>query len=165
MPTLQEHVRRAKRNILFLANTNEKVEDCVDWQITAAFYVALHVIHAHLAKFGMHPNSHVDVLTVINPERQLSLAKLPPLIFKHYRALYVLSRRSRYMSAGENNKGVTKALFCSEKHLSKAVRHLDALLLFFDKHYEGGFDFDSIDFKCDRLKNNLEANLTYFKLM
>jgi hypothetical protein len=63
---IEDHLRQATRNLKFLENINQLVTDSMDWQVTACFYTALHLINAHLANFGMQYKTHHDVKMCIS---------------------------------------------------------------------------------------------------
>lgn len=157
MPTTQAHLKRAASNIQLLATVNIcKEEAYYDWQITAAFYAALHIVHAYFAQYNLHYFSHSDLFDAINHNNQLSAYKLPQEQYENYSMLYTLSHRARYMSDPNNPE---RAMQCSDKHLAKAIRLLDRMLLFFAENYGDEFNFNTTAIHCDRLK---KESLVFF---
>jgi len=69
---------------------NMKNPSYIDWEITAVFYSALHLIDAYLLKnHGARPHKHKDRF------EKISLFLQP--IYNEYDNLYTLSLRSRYL--------------------------------------------------------------------
>ena len=137
MPKFEEHIQQAEHNLEFLANINETIPNCIDWQITVCFYTALHLVNAHLSKFGHQYRKHTDVQHAINPEVQISPSKLPEDEYVAYTALQQLSRRSRYLVNEKDSKlKETAAARTYDTHLSKAIKHLDRLSHYFSVKYD-----------------------------
>ena len=80
------------------------------------------------------------------------------LINKAYEKLFKYSRRSRYLVNENHSNPSTEANFTYEKHLAKAVRHLDKLILKFQSMYSTNYPV--IEIKCSYLKKD---ELTFFK--
>ena len=158
MATFDEHINQAKRNLAFLESINHNIKDCIDWQVTACFYTSVHLINAHLAKFDLQYRTHVDVKNALNPERKLSISKLPEDQYVAYTALQMLSRRSRYLVNEKDGKiGAETAALTYETHLAKAIKHLDCLVLFFEEKYK--IALPTASFQCPDLKSH---SLKYF---
>ena len=88
MANFSEHISQAKRNLTFLKSINALENNNWDWQVTAAFYSAVHLINAHLAtKADLHYRSHKKVDDAINPYSPLSLTKLNEKEFLAYKKL------------------------------------------------------------------------------
>ena len=151
MAQFDDHANQAERNLQFLEQINGNVKDCVDWQVTVCFYTALHLINAHLANFGLQYRTHNSVKDALNPERQTSVSKLPENEYTAYVGLQMLSRRSRYLvNEKDGQTSSQQAALTNEKHLVKALRNLDKLLMFFVTSY--GRPMPHINVYCDRLK-------------
>jgi hypothetical protein len=92
VPSNSQHVAQADRNEKLAAYLMEESPDSgyAGWAITALFYAALHLVDAHLAIEGFHPESHAV--------RDNYVAFWPTLkpIFEHYRELKQRSEDSRY---------------------------------------------------------------------
>ena len=139
MATFDEHIKQAQHNLQFLSsiNSNTSVPDCLDWQVTVCFYAALHLVNAHLAQFSLQYRSHTNVKQALNPEQALSPSKLPEDEYVAYTALQMLSRRSRYLVNEKDGQiGAMSAAYTNEKHVAKAIRHLDRLATYFRQRYK-----------------------------
>ncbi len=155
MAKFDEHISQAAHNLAFLEKINSSVSDCFDWQITVCFYSALHLVNAHLSKFDLQYRKHSDVNHALNYENRTSLAKLPEDEYIAYTALQSLSRRSRYLvNEKDGNLKENRAFFIYEKHLAKALKHLDTLLHYFNLKY--GLGIRPIEVKCSGIKNNVD---------
>lgn len=151
MATFSEHIQQAKRNLAFLQNINQTVPDSIDWQVTVAFYTALHLVNAHITNSGLQYRRHTDVKDALNPFNKLSLSRLAEEEYTAYISLQSLSRRARYLvNEKDNNLAESKAFFTYEKHLSKALKHLDTLMRYFTGKYQ--FDLPLIKIKCEEYK-------------
>jgi uncharacterized protein (UPF0332 family) len=145
----EEHIEQAKRNLQFLESINNKIENCFDWQVTVCFYTALHTVNAHLSNYNLQYRKHRDVNFALNFENRTSLAKLPEEEYISYVALQSLSRRSRYL-VNDRQISSEQAFFTYDKHLAKAIRHLDILLNYFSVLY--GTTFNPFAIKCSEIK-------------
>lgn len=151
MATFDDHIAQAKRNLKFFENINQKIEDCTDWQVTVCFYAALHLVNAHLSKFGLQYRRHTDVSHALNPKVPTSLSKLPEDEYIAYVTLQMLSRRSRYLvNEKDKQTNSTNAFFTYEKHLAKAIRHLDKLVAYFQTKY--GVEINKMSVICKEVK-------------
>ena len=134
MSRYQAHLRQANSNLDFLGKVNALDPQRFDWQVTIAFYSALHLINAHLCDYGAHYRSHHDVKDAINPVRGRESA-LSKQAYADYQKLFRLSRRARYL-IDEQSPDETRVAHTSEKHFAQAVRRLDALLAYFKASLE-----------------------------
>ena len=151
MATFEEHINQVKYNIAFLQNINSNIDNCIDWQVTVAFYTALHLVNAHISSIGLQYRRHTDVKDVLNPYNKSSLLKLPEDEYTAYVSLQSLSRRARYLvSEKDGNLETTSAFLTYEKHLAKALKHLDLLMQYFTAKYN--FTLPMITVKCSELK-------------
>jgi len=140
MPDFNEHLNQAKRNLKFLEIANQP-GNYFDWQVTVCFYSALHVINAHLAHCNnSHYRTHIQVDEAINPFNQFSSSKLDSETYTAYSSLMKLSRRSRYLVNENLENHSPNVHFTHEKHLKKALIHLDKVLHFFSNRYRATFD-------------------------
>ena len=159
MANFQEHVNQAKKNLEFLAQINKTVTNCWDWQVTVSFYVGVHLVNAHIAqKTNQHYRSHEHVNKALNPHEPLSITKLTEKDYLAYTKLQGLSRRSRYLCHDENPSQNEQALFTYDRHLAKALRCLNTLLVFMQQEY--GIQFDSYSLNCIDIG---KQNYAYFK--
>lgn len=90
MPTEAEHRAQALRNEQFLRGLQSSSTQYADWVVTVAFYAAVHLVEARLAKLGIHSpdhdkrNSYVTILSEFKP------------VYREYMELYFFSLQSRY---------------------------------------------------------------------
>jgi hypothetical protein len=155
----EEHLLQAKRNLRFLATINNSIEDCHDWQVTVCFYTALHLVNAHLTKYGLQYRKHRDVNFALNFTNPGSPARLPEDQYISYTALQSLSRRSRYLvNEKDQNLAANQAFLTYDKHLARALRHLNILLVHFAALYT--IELKTLNVKCSEIKLN---ELKYFK--
>jgi hypothetical protein len=157
---VDEHLHQAKRNFKFLEGVNDKVNDSVDWQVTVCFYTALHLVNAHLAQSNLQYRTHNQVKHAINPVLVASPSRLPEDPYTAYITLQMLSRRSRYLVNEKDGQLISpNAAFTYDKHLGKAIRHLDKLVSYYCKTYK--VEIPKIKIKCIELKetDNLQ-NIT-----
>jgi hypothetical protein len=151
LATAQEHINQANNNIAFLQNINNNISNCIDWQVTVSFYTALHLVNAHISTFNLQYRRHTDVKDVLNPYNQTSVMKLPENEYTAYMSLQSLSRRARYLvNEKDNNLATNTAFLTYEKHLAKALKHLDVLMQYFTAKYN--YTLPVISVKCTELK-------------
>ncbi len=155
MATAQEHINQANRNIAFLQNINQSIDDCIDWQVTVSFYTALHLVNAHISTFNLQYRRHTDVKDVLNPYNLTSVMKLPENEYTAYMSLQSLSRRARYLvNEKDGNLDTNTAFLTYEKHLAKALKHLDVLMQYFTTKYS--YTLPKISVKCTGLKISVD---------
>ena len=160
MADFNDHIDQAKKNIEFLQGINANLNDFWDWQVTCCFYIAVHLVNAHLAKkANLHYRSHEEVANAINPYNVLSITKLAEPVYLCYEKLRGLSRRSRYLTH-EKAKQKDDEFYhpTVDKHLAKALYKLDEIMIYFEQEYKISFDVIEID--CIEIKT---ASLKYFK--
>lgn len=151
MAKFEEHIEQAKKNLQFLQSINLKIDNHFDWQVTVCFYTALHSVNAHLSKYNLQYRKHRDVNFALNFENRTSPAKLPEEEYISYIALQSLSRRSRYLVNEKDNQiSSDRAFFTYDKHLARAIRHLDKLLNHFAIRY--GVNFNQTQINCSEIK-------------
>jgi len=153
LPSFSDHVNQFSRNLQFLEGINGHLPDQFDWQVTVCFYTALHLMNAHLAKFGMQYRTHSDVTGEINPENLTSIMKIPEDPYAAYVSLLNLSRRARYLCSEKKSKDSNIAFFTYDKHLAKAIRHLETIIAWFENTYPGQ-KFKKCQIKCSELKSS-----------
>ncbi len=92
MPQVDKHLDIIESNHKALAHLVEPdPSQYTDWCVTIIFYMALHYIHAYLAKTSNeHPDSHASLQPLIRNDPQIK-----PLYLK-YRHLEDDSRKARY---------------------------------------------------------------------
>lgn len=144
MAAFDEHIRQVLRNLNFLKETNFKNPSFWDWQVTIAYYTAVHIVNAHLAQVAnLHYRTHEDVKNAINPFSPLALGKVNNDIYLAYTKLENLSRRSRYLCHDDPKQFNETAHLTFDKHFAKAIRHLDKIISYFQRIYK---------FKCEKIK-------------
>ncbi len=161
MATFEEHINQARWNLTFLGETNLKSQHYWDWQVTICFYVAVHLVNAHLAKCAnLHYRTHEDVKNAINPHNPLSICKVDIGIYLSYAKIEGLSRRARYLCHDDSKNFSQESHFTHDKHFAKAIRKLDTIISYFAKRYQ--VNFTPISIACTDLSNN--DNLKNFSL-
>ncbi len=110
----------------------------------------------------MQYRNHNDVNFALNFENLLSPARLPVDEYVAYTSLQSLSRRSRYLVNEKDNQiGSPSAALTYDKHVAKAVRHLDALLNHFNSRYS--LSLPLIEIKCPDIRR--KEDLKYISLV
>jgi hypothetical protein len=95
----------------------------------------------------------------LNFANQSSPAKLPENEYIAYTSLQSLSRRSRYLlNEKDNNLKTDQGFLTYEKHLARALRHLNTLLNHFAGLYQITLPILSV--RCQEIKT---GELNYFK--
>lgn len=162
MASFEDHIAHSKKNFSFLKSISENDKDCFDWQVTVCFYIAVHLINAHLVKTcGSSFFSHKNTMNAISPDSKFVNARFPEDQFSSYRALMNLSRRSRYLCNNSDNPmddGAETVFLTKSKELSKALYHLDVVIQHLEKLY--GVKFDQIEFSILELQGK---SLKHFK--
>lgn len=155
MPQFSDHIDQAKRNLEFLQFINHGEAKHIDWQVTVCYYVAVHLINAHLSLHNMQFRKHVDVKDAINPKNPASIKNGTALNEKEYLAyikLQSLSRRSRYLvSEKDNNLNTDSAFLTHNVHYGRALRHLNCLINYFNTEHHT--DIKPIKIVCDEIKH------------
>jgi len=86
MADFQSHITQAKRNLKFLEQTNTSSNGAWDWQVTIAYYTAVHIVNAHLAKgANLHYTTHEKVKNALF--KPLSPVKIDQNIYLAYHKL------------------------------------------------------------------------------
>lgn len=135
MPNFLEHLRKSNENLVFLEKISN-FDNYWDWKVTVSFYVALHLINAHIAKkIDAHYRSHNKVENAINPFNEMSPTKLNDDIYKSYIKLQNLSRRARYLVHDKPDEKSDNVFFTYDKHFKKSIIHLDNIISFFENEY------------------------------
>ena len=161
MASFESHIEQAMSNLNFLRNVNEHINSSWDWQVTTCFYAAVHLMNAHISrKDNKHYRTHEQVKSALNPFVSDSPCKLSQSHYESYVSLMNLSRRSRYLCK-ENGATSATPKFTSDRHLGKALYHLDILMSFINTEY--GIHFAKIDIDCIELKGKNLAFFSYFK--
>ena len=157
MAEFQAHINQAKRNLAILEKTNKFIDDSWDWQVTKAYYVAVHLMNAHLAQTAnLHYNTHDKVKNALY--NQLSPAKIDPKIYLDYGKLENLSRRARYLCNENPATQPAMAFLTHDIHLKRALEKLDSIMVYMANLHS--LTFPAINIDCIELKS---SNLIYFK--
>lgn len=153
MASFENHVLQAKSNLNFLLLINKSSQDFWDWQVTTCFYIAVHTVNAHIAKVGnLHYQTHEAVKHAINPHSVLSICKVEQNIYLDYVKLEGLSRRSRYLCNETASQNPDIAHITFDRHLAKAIKLLDRILVYFNDKYTLGLKKNSV--ACVDLKKS-----------
>lgn len=152
----EEHVTQAKKNLHTLQAVSLTVPDSWDWQVTIAYYVAVHLMNSHLAAVSdLHYRTHEAVKNALyNP---LSPCKIPDEVYTSYVKLERLSRRARYLCHEDSNS--TDRHFTYDKHLKKALLRLDVIINYFNEIYQ--CNIEPIEIDCIELSNLALVNFKY----
>jgi hypothetical protein len=103
MPDANSHFRQADRNLQVVSVLNTNPSSYWDWQVTALFYSALHLVNGHIMKTdGGFYNTHASVQIIIHPGNTESKARLPRDIVLAYEKLQFLSRKAQYLYDASN---------------------------------------------------------------
>jgi len=157
-----EHIKQSLSNLSFLGDVNRSFSERYDWQVTIAFYTAVHLVNAHLAKtHNLHFRSHEDVKNAISPTNATSVCRIDETPYLAYDKLCNCSRRARYLICDNLAVRDTTAFFTNEKYFAKAMRNLDTVITYFANKHSIAFPITNI--KCARLMNGEKLN--YFKIV
>ncbi|GEM_PF-1198653 len=121
------HEQQAKHNYSLLLNTKS---DYRDWQITLAFYTALHIIDCELEKKTPDWKKKYMSQAIDSgwyPARNSAINYCFREIYNNYRMLMVKSRVMRYLEAEAANKRAVDAI-TKEEAKSIIDKHLGAIL-------------------------------------
>lgn len=162
MASFDQHLTQAKSNLSFLKDISDRSK-YFDWQVTSCFYVAVHLINAHLAKCAdLHYKTHKETKMAISPDNSLSTCKFTEEIFDTYVSLEKLSRRSRYLCNDNPSRNENPGLsfLTNEKHVSRAMSRLSKIMVYFNSIHQSTFEKTSIT--CPKVKAELPKSLQYF---
>lgn len=145
------HVAQVRANINFLENLNS-VPNSWDWKVTVCFYAAVHIVNAHLAQAAnLHFRQHRQVDDAISPMSRIVAVRLTEDVYVSYKALKNLSRRSRYLCSDDGSGDPQQPLLTYDKHLKKALYHLNTLMEWFTSLYNIN-TFDKKEINCPNLQ-------------
>jgi hypothetical protein len=162
MASFDQHLLQAKNNLLFLKEINNK-SNFFDWQVTTCFYVAVHLVNAHLAKcHNIHYSSHKITKQAMNPHNTLAPCKIDIDVFDTYCSLEKLSRRSRYLCNDSLAHEPNRAFLTYEKHVKRAISRLNVIMMYFNKVY--GTTFEKVEITCPKIKAEMKNSIEYFQL-
>lgn len=166
MANFTEHITQAKHNLEVLHQTNKFLNSRAwDWQVTMCFYTAVHLINGHIAqKQNLHYKSHNDVKNSINPCKSIRIGtELTEDLYKSYVKIQNLSRRSRYLCKDEEHVSSDDegCYITFDKHLKKAIHHLDKLMFYISTEYN--IDFPKLSIDCIEIKGNSYSYFNYLQ--
>lgn len=90
MPSLGQHIGRARANARLLNAWTAEGLPHPEWAITVAFYTAVHLVEAHFAAQGVDNQDHGERWRAIARDRQLAGIR------RAYTRLYYSSVEARY---------------------------------------------------------------------
>jgi hypothetical protein len=121
MPESVFHYRQAERNLKLVETLNLTPEKFWDWQVTALFYSALHLVNGHIKETdGGYYYTHVSVQNIIHHSNEGSKSKLPREVGVAYEKLQLLSRRARYLF-DPTGKSIAQPNYVGADGFEKAV--------------------------------------------
>lgn len=162
MGSFAEHIIQAKSNLRFVTEVNSRIPGQWDWQVTACFYTAVHLVNAHIAVIAnLHYRSHEEVKRAIYHHNSTSMCTVPESIYLAYVKLEGLARRARYLVHDDPAKKEETAHLTHDKHFAKAVKNLDRILVYFRDTYT--IDFGSPTVKCLDLGSNSQLAIFKFR--
>lgn len=161
MALFEDHIAQAKHNLQFLGIVNRSTNDYPDWQVTICFYTALHLANAHLSKHSLQYRQHKAVNYALNPFNSESKYRLPMPEYEAYMSLQRLSRRSRYLvNEKDGNVAREDSFLTYEKHVAKAFRNLDKLLVYFNNLYS--LNLEKVELSCREINQSEGLKLLKF---
>ena len=115
MPNEKNRLKLADKNKLVVEFLCQKMDQFSDWVTCVAFYRALHLVEALLARDKKHGRDHGT--------RKDILAQTPRYqkIYKHYRRLYAASIIARYLQDGD---GVSYESFSEFMSLEQVTQEI-----------------------------------------
>ena len=162
MADFNAHILQGVSNLEFLGSMNQSFPERYDWQVTVAFYTAVHLVNAHLAKSqNLHYRSHEEVKDAISPTTLISLSRIDESPYLAYVKLSNCSRRARYLVCDNPQNKEDRPFYTSEKYLARAIKNLDIVLRYFESKY-GITNIPKIEFRCPRLRSE---SLSFFKIV
>jgi hypothetical protein len=96
MANENDHLDKVRSNIKLILRLEEFDNPPYDWLVTVAFYSALHLVHAHLARYSAHPGDHKE-LRFIMGSCPIEECRVSERCYSNYLSLENYSRCSRYM--------------------------------------------------------------------
>ncbi len=110
------------------------------------FYVAVHLINAHLAQHGNHFRRHEEVDDAINPHRRNNPQAVSEDAYKAYAKLRKLSRKSRYLLAETDTDNAT-AHVCDVLDRDSAVDYIGVIADYLENEYNVNFESYPVGFR------------------
>lgn len=162
MASFDNHIKQAKSNLSLFKLVCDSSKH-LDWQVTSCYYVAVHLVNAHIAKTAnLHYKTHSEVKQAINPNNHITICALDEDIFDLYQSLEKLSRMARYLCDESGDNHDTHSFITKEKHVIKALTRLNKIIAYFISLYPE-LEFDIVHIRCPRIKAAIPSTLEYFK--
>lgn len=165
MRNRDDHVARVNYNLRHLAALSKAAGlDSTDWQITIAFYAALHAVQAKLCSHaGIDINSHKDVDLIISPGSNFTQLKLTSSLYSDYEELLNLSRKARYLYQKASHLPTTTGSFLSNRNLRSALLRLDRLLTHYQQQLS--VEFEKVEIFCSECSQADKSNFKVLKVV
>lgn len=160
MADFTNHIAQSKKNIYLLKFLNDNPTSDIDkqWQITVAYYSALHLINAFLSdKADLHPNNHHSLKEFIEPSAVNTIGED---LYASYTHLEMLSRKARYLCDNSGQNSSSKGFISNKKDFQRAIKYLDQVKCFINKEYSLGLSVIELD--IDETPHTI--NLTFFSI-
>lgn len=152
MASFDHHFQQALHNLEFLKSIANQDSKFWDWKVTVSFYIAVHIMNAHLDRsVQKHYRKHSEVSVALNPKRNTASA-VPSDVYISYEKLSSLSRRSRYLINEDLSNISTNRCLTYDVHLGKALRSLEKIEQWFSNTYN--VEFPKVPLFCLEVKNN-----------
>lgn len=161
MVSFSAHFNRAECNLSAL-QTMLNADHC-DWQITISFYTALHLVSAHMAKYGEHAHRHDLTKLAILPSAKNGPAQVDKETFAHYCTLEGLSRMARYLHKdGKAKDAPLYPVVIKPEDSAEALECLHAIMKYFSSTHH--VNFEKIKVNCKAVAENLKNAREYFEV-
>lgn len=134
MADFDRHIQRVRENMEFLTQIRTLQLRNWDWEVTVCYYVAVHLVNAHLATRNLHPTTHDETKKYINPQGVFNNQRLPEKVYEEFMFLTNQSRVSRYMH-NPGNKDPSESTVINEKRLKLALESTNILIAYFNRLY------------------------------
>jgi len=118
MPDENAHSRQAVHNQEFVDFLDVYSTEYLDWVVTGAFYVAVHVVERFLARHDVHPGSHG-----VRCNAMSSFGSLRP-VFADYCDLHFRSEQSRYRCTAFDRNFVTTDVLGKLTNIKTQIQNL-----------------------------------------
>ena len=123
MPTIKDHIEKARHNEKFFSSLDIKTTPFLDWVVNGIFYSALHYVDSYLAIKGENPGEHRERIGLIQRE-----ANLGKPFFYYYMSLKDDSEEGRYnmrvFVPDEIDKDILPLLTKIKTHLKQYVTEI-----------------------------------------
>jgi hypothetical protein len=134
MADFNRHLLRVQENVEFLKQIRTLQPRNWDWEVTVCYYVAVHLVNAHLAKSNLHPITHDETKKIINPQGVFDNQRLPEKVYEEFMFLTNQSRVSRYMYH-PRHKDPLQASVINKNKLKLSEESTNILIAYFNGLY------------------------------